>query len=178
MLFIHVAIMSCCNPYAGRLGWLARRRRSVVGRHRCGGARGEDVGWEINSTQIVSALWLKAMAARNLSLCSARLDACVRAKARRSLLQLGFIPSAIYWLWGLQRCQGKWPRNIKALLFWVKPGFPFATVWFKRNKMWVWFVGFRGERGGLFSSLSFSLSSMALAHLSPAMAAKGSSSRY
>jgi len=70
-----------------------------------GRKRGEDTGWGGKQQTNGSASRLKAMAAPDPSVCPARLAVRVRAEARRSLLQPGFMRSAIYWLWGLQRCQ-------------------------------------------------------------------------
>lgn len=96
---------------AGRADW--RQEEEEVS---CGEEEGGRTwGGEVNNREIVLA-----MAAPNPSVRSTR--------ARRSFFTVGFYSFCYLPALGFAVLPEKWPGNIKALLFQVKPGVPFAPV--------------------------------------------------
>lgn len=108
-----------------------------------GRKRGEDVGWggkqQTNSFSF----------AVERDGCSEALHVFSQAGRPREsqglslLFTIGFYSFCYLLALGFAALPEKWPGNINALLFEVKPGFPFAvlaTVWFKRSGILVWLV--------------------------------------
>lgn len=153
---MHVAIMSCCNPCAGRPGWLARGAGGGGGQLWGGRGGGKQ---QTNSFSFVVEGWLL-----QTPWCVQSGQTQCESQALRLLLPVGFL--AFCALLGLAERVG----NSETLLCKMRPGLPFAvlaTVWFKRSRILGCLVGFWREGSTGRWSFLFSMAPVLL--LKPSM---------